>query len=131
MLFKQKTKVFLDTSTLLLLGEGVDIFTLSKEAMEEPYELCMHPTVLKEVEGLMQERSRRGQGAKLAYVIAKQKALKTVGGSSHTHPDDALVEVARPKSTVIATQDKELGKRVRKKGVRTMRFYKGRFHLQT
>lgn len=130
MLFTPKTKILLDTSTLLLLHEGVDIFTLSTKAMDEPHILCIHEAIYKELEKLMVEKTKRGFAAKLAYVVTKQKALKTVTGSSHKHPDDALVEAARPKTTVIATQDKKLAKRAHEKGVKTLRYYRGAFHLE-
>ena len=130
MLFSRKIKVMCDTNTLMLLNEGVDIFTLIHQAMDDPYELYLHQTVLSELERLMQEKSKRGFAAKLAYVICKQKALKTIPASLKQHPDDALVEASRPKTTVIATQDKDLIKRLQAKGVRVLRYYKGRFHLQ-
>lgn len=125
MLFSKKTEVVFDTNALLLPSEGVDIFTLVEGALLEPHTLCTYDLVLTELETLMAGKKKESFAAKLGYILSKQKALKTLQGSSGRHADDAIVEGSGPK-TIVVTQDKELIKRLRTKGIRVLRFQQGK-----
>ncbi|MFP4524683.1 MAG: PIN domain-containing protein [Candidatus Woesearchaeota archaeon] len=125
-MFKKKTEVILDTNALLLPGKAVDVFTLVHDAMDEPYRLVTHANVLAELERLMQGKKKQSFNAKLGYILAKQKALKTIGRSSAEHTDDAIVEHAKPGKAVVVTQDKALKKRLKEKGVRVLTYHQGK-----
>ncbi|MCF7871453.1 hypothetical protein K9L97_00280 [Candidatus Woesearchaeota archaeon] len=119
-LLKQKTKVILDTNFLLLPGEfGVDIFTEIKRISTEPIEICILDKTMQELKLMIETKGQKKEGfnAKLGYIMTKQKNLKTLTSSKHNYADDALVEIVskNPKKTIIATQDKELQKRIQNK----------------
>lgn len=126
-MFSRKTLVILDTNTLLLPDKGIDIFGLIHEAMQEPYKLCTYKTVITELAKLAEKKGRAGFGAKLGYIMAKQKDLKILNSSSEGHTDDIIVQKAQPKTTVVATQDRDLIKRLREKGVRVLRYQQHHF----
>ncbi len=121
-MFLKKTKVVLDTNTLLLLNEGIDIFSLINDALNEPYTLCTTQGVLDELERMMVKKSKQGFAAKLGYILAKQKDLKILQSSLKTHVDDAIVDLATPKRHIVATQDRELIQKLLEKGVRVLRY---------
>ncbi|MCA9478254.1 MAG: DUF188 domain-containing protein, partial [Nanoarchaeota archaeon] len=56
--------------------------------------------------------------AKLGYILAKQKGLKTLS-SSLSHVDDAIVEIITA-DDYVATLDKALQKRVLEKGAKVI-----------
>ena len=119
---KKKTRIILDTNFLMLPNQGIDIFTKIEEAMKEPYKLYTTTGVMKELEKIMAKKSKEGFAAKLGYILAKQKDLKIINSSSKIHTDDAIIKIAKPKKDIIATQDKELTRKLREKGVRTIRY---------
>ena len=116
-LFKKKTKVILDTNFLLIPGEfGVDIFSEINRIMIEPYEVCILKKSMDELEILIQRMGKKKEAlnAKLGFIMAKQKGLKTLRSSSEAYADDELLEFvkANPKGVVVATQDAELKKKI-------------------
>ena len=129
-MFSRKTRVILDTNALLLPAKGIDIFTLIHQAVNEPYKLATYKNNLDELERLAQKKTKDAFAAKLGYILAKQKDLKTLYCSSRTHPDDIIVEQALPKSTIVVTQDKGLIKRLQDKGVRVLRYQQKKLVFQ-
>ncbi|MBD3209624.1 DUF188 domain-containing protein [Candidatus Woesearchaeota archaeon] len=122
----KKTKVILDTNTLLLPGKGIDIFSLLHDVMQEPYKLCTYQGVLEELQTLMIGQKKDAFNAKLGYILAKQKPLKILTSSSATHVDDDIVKKTG-KNDVVVTQDRTLTRRLREKGVRVLRYQQKRF----
>lgn len=123
MIFRKK--VILDTNFLLIPGElGVDIFSELERIMEEKYKVCIMEATMRELEELIERKrkSQEGFNAKLGYIMAKQKNLKTLKGSSSTYADDSIVSYAEknPDKVIVATQDKELIKRLNKINVKTI-----------
>lgn len=122
-LFKKKTKIILDTNFLFIPGDaGVDIFTEIQRIISEPYELCVMNSTIKELESTIFNTSKQKQGlnAKLGLILVKQKNLKTLKGSSNHYADSSIIDYARenPEKTIIATQDKDLKKELKKIPVR-------------
>ncbi|MFC1648524.1 PIN domain-containing protein [Nanoarchaeota archaeon] len=112
-------KVILDTNFLLLPGQHrIDVFEEIDRLVKDRYELCVVPGTLDELKGLSQGDSRDAQAAKLGFVLAQQKGLKTTGKSNDS-VDDAIVDIAG-KDVIVATQDKLLKKRVQEKGAKVM-----------
>ena len=128
---QDKAKVFFDTNFLMLLGsQGLDIFTAVSDLLEEPYELCVLDATLRELRNIFEGKTKaKGAdkfNAKLGYILAKQKGLKTVR-SSTAHVDDALVTVAN-ENTYVATLDKTLQGRLKEQGA-TIIYVKGKNQL--
>lgn len=123
-LFRKKTKVILDTNFLLIPGEfGVDVFSEVGRVLDEPYEICVMNNTLEELQALISKSNKQESfNAKLGFIMAKQKSLKTLRGSSEGYADKAILEKASesPEKTVVATQDKALREKLKKLGVRTI-----------
>jgi len=128
--FTQKTKVILDTNILLLPGQiALDVFTEIPKVLNEPHVLCTYQVVLDELQKLMEKKTKDAFNAKLGFVMSKQKALKILKGSSEMHVDDFIVKNTGQKSIVV-TQDKKLIERLKKMGVRCLRYQQKKFIFQ-
>jgi|FLOH01.1.fsa_nt_gi uncharacterized protein len=120
-MFKKKAKVILDTNFFLIPGQfHVDIFTEIKNLMLEPYILCVLDKTFDELKGIeimgkFSDVRAIKLGAALAHNLIKQQSLKILTSFSDKNVDDSLVEMSK-KGVFIATQDKELKKRVKEKG---------------
>jgi rRNA-processing protein FCF1 len=122
-IFNKKTKIILDTNFLFIPGDiGVDIFIEIDRIINEPYELCVMDSTIKELENIIFSSAKQKQGlnAKLGLILIKQKNLKTIKGSSNNYADTSILEYAAkcPEKTIIATQDKDLKQKLKKVPVR-------------
>jgi len=117
---KKKKKVILDTNFLLIPGQfKVDIFTQIERIMEDTFILCVVDKSITELNKLVVVGKEKDMfAAKLALVLIRQKNLKTLHSfGSKKSVDDIIVKKA-DKNTFVATQDKDLRKKVRDKGAR-------------
>ncbi|HHE36690.1 MAG TPA: nucleotide-binding protein [Candidatus Woesearchaeota archaeon] len=117
---KKKKKVILDTNFLLIPGQfKVDIFTQIERIMEDTFILCVVDKSITELNKLVVVGKEKDRfAAKLALVLIRQKNLKTLHSfGSKKSVDDIIVKKA-DKNTFVATQDKDLRKKVRDKGAR-------------
>ncbi len=127
-------QIYLDTNFLLIPAQfRVDIFTEIERLMHEPYKLNVLEKSLQELDKIIAEQKGRDKdAAKLAKKIIeskiKQKSLNITAFSKDLGVDDILVELANSE-VIVATQDKELKKRVQEKGGRIL-ILKSRQHLQ-
>ncbi len=148
-------KVLLDTNFLMLPGTShLNIFSEIDRVMSDNYVMIVLEPVLDELEriassenGDVKEEDRRA--AKLGRVLVEQKSeenpsflkkifssntdkrkvLKIVGGSSTKtegsgDADSAILEFS-DENTIVATQDKELKKKLKKKN-KNIRFIEAR-----
>ena len=122
MLFSKKKEVILDTNFLLLPGTLlIDIFTEINNIMKHPYRLVVYDKTLKELEGIIKKgKGKDVMAAKLALILIKQKNLKIKHSSSKTYLDDTIVKES-DKNTIVATQDKELIRRLKEKRIPIIR----------
>ncbi|MAG39278.1 hypothetical protein CMO90_04295 [Candidatus Woesearchaeota archaeon] len=115
-----KQKVIIDTNFLLIPGIfKVDIFTEIKRLMNAPYKLFLINKSFEELNkiivlGKIKDREAAKLGLILAKNLIKQKSLKTIGCSSKKSVDDIIVEKTN-KKVFVATMDKELKHRIKKK----------------
>lgn len=123
------TPVYVDTNALMLFGQGVDLFTLLDDAMEEPYEIVVIKPVLDELHRLALGASKDARAAKLGVVIVaerqKTQALKIDRGSDG-YADEALLATAEG---VVCTLDKELQRRLLDAGRRVLGVRQGQLRF--
>lgn len=103
---------------LLQPGKGVDIFSAIEQGVDFAFSFCVMENTFKELESLV-NKTKKGSdkfNAKLGYIMAKQKGLKTIS-STKNHVDDAIIEVITT-DDYVATLDKKLQKRVLEKGAK-------------
>jgi len=109
-------KVILDTNFLLIPGQfKVDIFDGIDNELNLNYGLQIVDLTLEELKKLVS----RGKGAdraaaKLALKLLEAKDVEVIdtGSYSSDNVDDLIVEIVREKGCFVATQDKELKRRV-------------------
>ncbi len=112
MFWKSKTRVILDTNFLLLLGQGVDIFTKLKECLDEPYVLCVVSATKEELDQIREKPGKHKFSAKLARIMIEQQGLKTLTHSKNKGYADAMILDLLKKDDIVATLDKALQKQV-------------------
>jgi len=111
-----KTKIILDTNFLLIPGKlGVDIFGEIDRVCDFSYDIYIHEDSEEELNNIISnQKGAEVRAAKLAKQLIKAKALKRVGlnqKDDSSSVDTQLVMLAGEQS-IIATQDKELKKRI-------------------
>jgi len=115
-----KAKVILDTNFLMIPGQFmVNIFAEIERIVTVPYQLCIIDKTIDELNKLIvlgkkKERDAAKLGLALASAHLKQKSLKIIASSS-MYVDDVIVKESN-KKVFVATNDKELKRRVREKG---------------
>lgn len=114
-------RVYLDTNMLLALGRHkADIFTQIEQFLPGKPDFCVVGQVLDELKRLTDKGSREDRmAARLALVLIKQKDLKVVRSSYKKNADDALVAKAC-EGDYVATQDKELKRRLKEKNIKIL-----------
>lgn len=121
-ILKPKTTIILDTNMLFLPADGIDIFTEINRIMREPHEIKIVDKTLDELQKIIAKDGQKKSGfnAKLGYIMAKQKNLKTLSSSKDEYVDEAIVRIAskNAKKTIVATQDKELQNALKDNNVR-------------
>ncbi len=135
-------KLLLDTNTLLLFGQGIDVFSESASAGEIIDVFLVPDPVIRELETLAMKASADGRAAKLALALVKEKErrsqqrfltrlliptkkeipLKIIPSSGTMHTDDAIMRIAEddPVRHVVATLDKGLQRRLLNAKVRVL-----------
>jgi len=107
-------KIILDTNFLLIPGQfKVDIFR-ELDSLFGVYEIYIVEGILAELEKIQRTGNTRDKrAAALGIQLLKTKALKILK-SPQGHVDDVLLQKAS-QGFLIATQDKELKKQLKKK----------------
>jgi rRNA-processing protein FCF1 len=111
-------RIFIDTNFLMMPGRlKVDVFSAISAIVPEKPEFIVLEESVRELEQIAQaQRTKQLDrlAARLGVFLIKQQHLKTVRGSGNC--DQLLLDHAR-KGEYVATQDKGLKMRLRKKGV--------------
>jgi len=94
----------------------VDIFSEINRICEFPYEIIIIDKTLKELKKLNEGNGKKARAAKLALKLLKQKHTKIIK-TLEAHADDAILEVVG-NNYIVATQDQELKKRLKKKHIK-------------
>jgi rRNA-processing protein FCF1 len=110
-------KIILDTNFLMVVGQfKVDIFSELKRICDFPYEIFIIDKTINELKSIIEkQKGKHKAAAKLALTIIKNKKIKKIKTKEGT-VDELIIKLSN-KGTVIATQDMELKRRLRKKGV--------------
>ncbi len=111
-------KIFLDTNFLLIPVQfKVDIFEELERIAENQPEIIILEPILGELEKISETGNTKDKtAAKVALQLIKQKHLKVVP-SSFKKPVDDIIVMAVKEGDFVATQDKELKKRLKAKKV--------------
>lgn len=113
-------KILLDTNFLLIPEQfKVDIFTEIDRICHFNYQLCIVDKTITELESIIKNiKSKDKNAAKIALKLINAKNIHQIPSESlkNKTTDDIIFETASP-NYIIATQDKELKKRLRQKKI--------------
>ncbi len=111
-------KLIIDTNFLLIPFQfSFDIFSEFERIKTEPIQIFVLDKSIDELNKIVREQKGKDKSAaKMALQLVETRAdiLMTEG---EDYVDDLIVSLA-DKDTIVATQDKELKKRVQKKGAK-------------
>lgn len=104
--------VILDTSFILTaLEDGIDIRDELKRILEEKYSMAIMEGTLKELKGKKQEN--------VARLMLEKGKIAIIPASAEQSVDASILEQAS-KETIVATQDKRLKEKLKKRGSRIL-----------
>jgi rRNA-processing protein FCF1 len=107
-------KIILDTNFLLIPVQfKVDIFSEIQRICDFNYKIMVLDTSMKELENLLNEKGKTKNQVKLTLELIKHKKVEILATEGELFADDMLVELAKEGDTIVATQDRELIKRLR------------------
>lgn len=107
-------KVLLDTNFLMGMFQlKIDIFTELERIMEEPFKVAIISQTKEELERLASGAQKEALPAKMALSLIVQRGIETIP-MKEGYADDLLAELAQAKGWYLATNDKELRRRVTK-----------------
>ena len=127
-------EIYLDTNFLLIpIQFKVDIFEELNRVCDFPKKIFILSESIDELHKIIKtQKGKDRDAAKIALLIidkkVKQKSLNITAFSKELKVDDILVELA-VKGAIIATQDKELKKRIKEKDGRII-ILKSKSYLQ-
>jgi len=117
-------EIILDTNFLFIPFQfKVDIFSELAKVMNEPYEVYILEQTINELNNIVKtQKGKNREYALMALKLIEKKRIKQK--SLYMFPlsktvDDILVEIS-DKNIIIATQDKELKKRLKSRGIQTI-----------
>jgi uncharacterized protein len=115
-----KTKIILDTNFLLIPGQfNVDIFSEIRRICDFNYELVVVPETIAELEALIGNSRSSGKDRKAAgLALQLLRKFKVIAAKNYRkvfkRADEAILDIA-DKRSLVATQDRELKRRLKGK----------------
>ncbi len=124
-----RLRVLLDTSALLLIYDGIDIFNAIEDLLERKPEFMTLDSVINELNKLSSKSgSKRGLAAR--FILNKgllNKVDVIESGQPNLLPDEAIINyVKKDPEVIVVTLDKELRKKLKAVGVKTLTWWLGR-----
>ena len=111
-------KIIIDTNFLLIPYQfKVDIFSEIRRICDFNYEICIIDKTIDELRKIMMTPGRDKLGAVLALQLLTHHKVKKILTKKDKSVDDLIVDMAG-KDILVATQDMELKKRLKKNKVR-------------
>lgn len=107
-------RIVLDTNFLMIPGQlGVDIFEEFAQ-LDFPYKLCVCRKTIDELNAIIEkDKNRDRTAAKIARELIKAKNIYII--ESGKPVDLALIELSKDDDVYVATQDRELKRRLKGK----------------
>lgn len=110
-------KIILDTNFLLIPGTlKVDIFSEINRICNFKYTLHIVDKTLDELKKIIEtQRGKYKSASNLALQLIKNKGVKTIKTKKDKLVDNLILDIAKKSKIIVATQDKELKKRLKAK----------------
>ena len=124
-------RVILDTSILMLLYNGVQVFDEIEELLLSKPECIVPRSVVKELEKISKSSDKtlhQRRAARLALEALEKKGCRVI--ETGLSADDAIIELAtRLRDAIVATADNELRRRLRELGLPNIYYRRSRHGL--
>ncbi len=122
----EKRRILLDANFLMLPAQyGIDIFSEIDRICTFPYELAVVQLVIYELQGIAKSKGKDGDRARLALALLKNKSVAVVDNEREEsktikNADEFMLAIVRRDRDIVCTQDKELRRALREKGIATI-----------
>lgn len=121
-------KVILDTNFLTIPYQfSIDIFDKIKDLVRGEYEIIVLDGTVRELKNLSNKKGGRSLAAKVGLELIEKRELKVLE-TENGNVDDEIVDLSDDK-TIVATNDKELIKRLKHKNVKII-YLRGKNRLE-
>lgn len=112
-------RIILDTNFLMIpYYFKVDIFSEIERICHFKYELYIIGKTMEELQSIVEKQSgKEKDAAKFAINMVKQKSLKRMAETHNSGAVDDIILSLDKSGLIVATQDKDLKKRLRQQGV--------------
>ncbi len=114
-------RIIIDTNFLLIPAQfNVDIFAEIDRICIFKYKLYVLDKTITELKKIISNKKQSGKNkaaAKLALQLLKAKNVSVIKTTKDLLVDDILIEIA-DENTIIATQDMELKRKLKKKSIK-------------
>jgi hypothetical protein len=123
-------KAIYDASILMLLYDGVDVFSDVSELLGSEPECIVPKSVLAELERIAAgEGWKKTRAAKLALEVVARRSCKVID-TGDTRGDEAIITLALTlRDAIPVTADNELRRRLREKGIPNIYYRRSRHKL--
>jgi uncharacterized protein len=122
-------KIILDTNFLLIPGTfKLDIFEEIKKIASFNYTLFIVDKTVDELNSIINEKNTKSKdkmNAKIALQLITNKKIQKIHSKDH-YVDNIILKKA-DKDTIVATSDRDLKRRLRKKGIRIINLRKKQY----
>ncbi len=110
-------KILLDTNFLLIPSQfKVDIFSEIDRIIETNYNICILDKTIDELNNVVNKaKGKDKKAAQLALQLIEHKKPEIISTET-TYVDQAILDIV-DKDYIVATQDKELKKQLKEKGI--------------
>ena len=107
-------KILLDTNFLLIPYQfKVDIFTQINRIVHFPYKIFVLDKSVEELRKVIKEQKGKSKdAAKVALKLIAIKNIAIVNTQGNKKTDDAIIELSSENNYIVATQDKDLKRRL-------------------
>ena len=120
-MLKNKT-ILLDTNFLMLSAQfNVDIFSEIERICNFNYKLYVLDKTVDELKYIIEkQKGKQKEAAKIGLQLLKIKNVKVIKTNASEKTDDIIVEYAYKKDYLVATQDKDLKRKLINQGTTTI-----------
>ena len=111
-------KILLDTNFLMICFQfRVDIFTELDRVCNFDFKLFVLDKTIEEIEKIVEEqKGKNKEAAKIALKLIAIKKINIIKTKSNIKTDDVIRDVAAKDNYIVATQDKDLKRRLINQG---------------
>ena len=122
-------KILLDTNFLLAVYQfKVDIFSEIDRICNFNYELCVLDKTIGELKNIMgKQKGKHKEAARIALQLLKLKNAREIKASSKKNTDDAILDCAIKEGYLVATQHKDLKRKLINHGIEVIVLRKKKF----